>query len=195
MQIQLTEQFKKVVAIILVCVVVLLAGYGLGRFTGPVKVVESEKIVYKEKLKVEAGTAKAETAKEVKKDNSKVKTHESSVTIKRPNGEVVIFREKDTESLKALESLKESLKNESSFSKLEKVSELDRTTKKETIFSKDNWLLSAKLGVDLGHLDFVQPASNLILGLEVQYRLVGPVWVGLGGNTQKQIFISGGVSF
>lgn len=191
----LSEGFKKWLTHIGVGVIALLIGVGVGRYTAPVKVIESERIVYKAESKAEVKKDTNEAVKEAIKDNSNTKTKYVNIYIKKPSGEVMIIREKDTETQAALDTLKESIKKEALVAKQETKAEAVKETKKEIVYQRDNWLLSAKVGSKLDEIHFTNPASSLVFGAELKYRIVGPVWLGVGASTNKEVFITGGISF
>ena len=62
------------------------------------------------------------------------------------------------------------------------------TTNKEVVISKKDWMVSAIVTSKLTELDPVY-------GIMVQRRIIGPVYLGLSGSTDKRIGINVGLEF
>lgn len=175
---------KKTIIAVGVVLLALLLGYGGGRYAQPAKVVEKEKIVTKVETKIEYQdrvVTKIEYVKVQEKHQ-----HVETTTTKKPDGEVVTTTKTDTDTDTNVH--KDTDKVE------EKVVYKDRIVqqvveKEKLVLRQPDWRLAAGVGVSIPHY-LNQPdvgisiPYGLVVQAEADRRIIGPVWLGVFGNTQ-----------
>lgn len=180
----LWQNHKKTIIAIAAVLLALILGYGGGRYAQPAKVVEKEKIVtqIQEKLVYQDRVVVQKVLVEVEKKHEHVET----TTTKKPDGEVVTTTKTDTNTD---ETTKE---NETKTE--EKVVYKDRIVqqvveKEKLVLRQPDWRIAAGVGVSiphyLGQQDVGVPIPyGLVIQAEADRRIIGPVWLGVFGNTQ-----------
>lgn len=155
----------------------LAAAFSAGRFTAPLKVEtkEVEKVVYQDRIieKVVTVKAKAET-KVVYRD--RVITKDGTVT------------EHEVEHTATKEDTKE---------KTETVATRDaktETVKESKSTLRPDWRVSAQVGASL-NAPLVPIAGPLVVGVQVERRIIGGVSLGIWGNTYGAAGASASLEF
>jgi hypothetical protein len=155
---------------ILIVAAIFGVGAAVGRYTLPERVVEKEKIVYKEVTKENTKDA---TEKNVKKNKVTVRV----VTIK-PDGtktiETKIIDQGETVTVSNSETVKET--------KVEVVKEKES----ETVYVKNDYLLSVSAQNFL---------SDRSYGVLAQRRLLGPIYMGASVHTDRTYSVNVGLAF
>lgn len=170
-----TSKFTENKTKLIVGLVLLLVGAGLGRYASPAKVeiktetVEVEKIVEK---KVYVEDAK-------KKKANKRQTHTIETT--KPDG----TKTKETFDLDESTTFVETHEGETTElnKEHEAVNKSDKTVTNET-----KWQINALAGADI-------PRAVIVYGAQVEYRVLGPIFVGGFGLTSGVLGVSSGISF
>lgn len=174
---------------VLVAVVMLGAGYGMGRYVQPEKVLITEKVkevvkeVVVEKIKTEIQVVKVYI-----KDTSQ-KVNKTVVEEKRPDGSSTTTTKEEV--------VTETKEKENTDSK--EVKYVDRIVEKEVIkeveklklveSKKLDWRVAAGAGVAIPYFlgqgsPGVPGLNGAVINAEVDRRIVGPFWIGVHGNTQ-----------
>jgi hypothetical protein len=148
--------------IIAVIVILILAFLG-GRYTTPTKVVETERIVYQEKIVEKIVEKKVEVA-------AKTKVVYRTTTITK-EGETKIVEVEKTEK-------KTEKKTDSETNKDKEIVKEDTRTKL-TEYARPQWKVGALVGYDFSPVKPLDFAHGLTLGAHVERRLAGPIWVGV----------------
>jgi hypothetical protein len=175
---------KKTIIVIGAVLLALLLGYGGGRYAQPAKVVEKEKIVtqIQEKVVYQDRIVTQKVLVEVEKK----RVHRETTTTKKPDGEVVTTTKVDTNTDTDTKD------NESKVE--EKVVYKDRIVqqvveKEKLVLRQPDWRIAAGVGVSIPHY-LGQPdvgvsiPYGLVIQAEADRRILGPVWLGVFGNTQ-----------
>lgn len=157
---------------IVLVVVGLLTAYAAGRFTTPSKIVEKEKIVYKDKIDE---SKKSEEIASRQKHRILIK-----LTTVKPDGT------RTTETKVYYSDNIEITKNEQETKKEEK--SIDKTTEKVVEYSKNEYFIS---GLVKTNSSFAAPAY----GLSVSKRFIGPVYIGAFAYTDTTLGCSLGLGF
>lgn len=157
----------------LVVVGALVLGLAIGRFTLPSKVIEKERIVYQDKI----------IEKKVTTSNTQKKDHKVYTKIEKtlPDGTKTVETKIVNDS---------SLNNNTNIvsDKTEDKSQVSESEKSITR-SQQSTLISLAMKVDLNQ------TSKLAYGLSVNQRVLGPVYLGAFGFTDKSFGLSVGLAF
>lgn len=152
----------------------LLLGVAIGRYATPVRIktVEKEKIVT---------VVQKDTDKTTDKKNT---THEQIIKVKitHPDGTIEEREETIKDANQIVDVDLHTTTNTST--------EIDKS--KETIkdSTKPNWLIAGTAGVS-----FANKGLDSSYGIHVQRRILGPIFIGVYGNTTNQYGISAGLEF
>jgi hypothetical protein len=181
---------KKTLIVSVVSVVLLVGAFLAGRYTTPVKVQEKvvEKVVVQEKI-VTVEVDKKNTDEDQKKD-----THTVVVVVKKKDGSTITTETKDTHA--------DDQKHEVEIKYVDRV--VNRVVEKEVTVTKTidrilpQWSVTAKVGTTFNQLKpslappYFQP---LLVGVDVDRRILGPIWFGMWGLTDLKLnAISAGVA-
>lgn len=180
--------FKKYLYTFLAAVALFCGGYAFGQFAQPAKVITKEKVVTKEVEKVVYQDRVVE--KKVYVYVEKKKEHTETVTEKRPDGTVITKEVTDTHT--------DSNTSENTDKTEEKVVYKDRVVYQEKIVEKIrearklDWRVGAGVGVSIpyylqGTEIGVPMLRGAVIQVEVDRRIIGPVFVGLFGNSQGTV--------
>lgn len=171
----------KVILISITALLLVLIGFFLGRQNAPEKIVEKEKvvekIVYKEKVE-----EKRETDTKVNEDKD---IHEEKTIEIKPDGTKIIKVVTDTKTktdtvIKEKEYIDRIVEKE-----VEKL-----VVKEKIIENKNDWIVSAKLGTNFNQLSpsLIAPYfSPIMVGVDVNRRIIGDVYVGAWGLTDTNL--------
>lgn len=146
---------------------ILSLGYGVGRYFTPPKVVEKEKIVYKDRI-----IEREVKVKSTSKKNDKVFTKN---TVTKPDGTKYV-EVKITDKSKIKSDFKRTGTRQENIS-------LDKTEESK----QTNYLISLGAKFNLG--EFGLP----IYGVNLNKRILGPIYLGVFGFTDKTIGVSLGL--
>lgn len=175
---------KGIVIAVVACLLCLLLGYGGGRYAQPAKVVEKEKVVTVDHdvIKYQDRIVTQKVYVEVEKEHK----HQETTTTKKPDGEVVTTTKTDTD-------VDESTKADTNKTE-EKVVYQDRIVtqtveKEKLVLRQPDWRISAGAGYSIPYaLGQASPGvpgmQGFVVNAGVDRRIVGPVWLGVQGNTQ-----------
>jgi len=152
--------------------VVILSAFAVGRYTVPTKVVEKEKLVYKDRVVV-----KKIYEKDTTKKNDKITI--KLVTIK-PDGTKTIETK--------IVDKGEMIVSENGKVDVVKETEITKETEKTTESSHDQWLLSVVVKANINN-----PVPDY--GLQVQRRILGPFHLGAFVYKSTDVGASVGISF
>lgn len=172
---------NRYVQLVLVAILLAGGGYAFGRYGQPAKIIEKEKIVekivYQDKI-VE------KIVKVMVQDKNR---HTETTTTKSPDGTTVT---------KIITDTKTDTKTDTSDNKTEeKVVYKDRIVEKEKIVeaSKPGWRVGAGIGLSIPSTFLGEPQIGVpglrgaVVEIGVDRRVIGPLWVGLHGNTQGTV--------
>lgn len=169
---------------VLAALLLLLAGYGAGRYAQPAKVVEKERVVTKVQEKI-VYQDRVQEQKQVEQQVH-VRKHKVTVTTKKPDGEQTTTTTEDTSNDASKDT--QDVRVEYRDRVVEKV--IQQTVTKEKVTTRQpRWSVHAGLGVSIPHY-LGQPTIGVpgLQGWVVQagadVRVVGPFWLGAWGNTQ-----------
>jgi hypothetical protein len=167
-----------------IALLLLLVGYGAGRYATPAKVVTQtvtktvtqDKIVYQDRV----------VTQKVLVEKEKRITHTVTVTDKKPTGEVVTTVTQDNH---VDEDETEGVTKTDDKSKTETKLTKQSVVQTKTVTNQPNWRIGAGLGYAipyaLGHASPGVPGMRgAVVDVEAARRLGGPVWIGVKANTQ-----------
>lgn len=175
----------------------LLLGIGVGFFAKPAKVTEKEKIVYQDR----EVTKTVEVEKKVDTKNTdldqKKATHTVEVAVTKPDGSKTVTTTTD-------ENLNTQVK-EVEIQYVDRVKEVEVTKEviktvevEKTTENQANWHAAFLIGTSTQNFSITPTApwvNPLILGLDVDRRVLGPVSLGLWVQTTSKFnSIAGGLS-
>jgi hypothetical protein len=160
-------------------IIALAIGVGFGRLLAPskVQIVEKEKIVEVEK--------KIYVKDETKKENKDKKKRTVIIRITKPDGTI----EERTEIVEEDNSIIAIDTKEKSEEK--KKTEKEKLKEKIVKNKKPDWMISALASSNMKDIKSLQPDY----GISVQRRILGPVYLGAFGITNKQVGLSVGFQF
>lgn len=152
-----------------IVVFTVLVAFGAGRYATPTKVVTKtetkEHVVYQDRVV----TKTVEVEK--KNTDAQVQRHVQKTVTKKPDGTVTETETVDTDTHKDTQT------QESATQVVyrDRIVYRDRDTTTEKTVTKDapRWLVSAGAGIDFSH-----PLGGVAWDLSLQYRILGPIWVG-----------------
>lgn len=176
--------------IIAVVVVLLLVGaYSAGRYGGPEKIVEKEKLVTVEKI-VTVEVEKIVTVEKkvyIKAQKNDVKTE--VIVIERPDGttetKTVIVDRTTTDTASSQETNKVEIREKIVYVDREKIVEKEKLVEN----AKPQW----KLGVRVeGGAMILKPIQPIIgIGLTAERRIIGPFFMGIAVSTDLGVNATG----
>jgi len=166
----LKENKNKIIAV----VVLVAVSAAVGRFTAPSKVVEKEHVVYQDKI--------VEKKVYVKDKTTKKNTVTIKLTTIHPDGtKTVEVKTYDKDVIELAQNSSDAKDSSNS---------LDKTTEKTVEYKKTDTILS--LGVKTNLTDLT---SGLSYGLNVQKRMLGPIYMGGFGFTDGSAGATIGIGF
>lgn len=188
------SQHKKKVWIAAAAVVYTLVVFGAGRFSVAKKVQEKAKetVVAKTDTKADTKTSDNKTT-DLDKDVDK---HTKKIIIERKDGTKITKVDTNTSThvVKKEVEIRYVDRVVTQVKEVEKKVEVTKTVEK----ALPNWTVSAKLGTTFNDFKVTPVApyvSPFLLGVEVDRRIVGPVWLGAWGTTDLHLkSVSGGLS-
>ncbi len=151
---------------------IILVAAAIGRFTAPAKVVEKTVVQYKDKIVVKKVFI---AAKDTKKNVVTIR-----ITTVKPDGT------RTTETRRYDRSEIELTQRENTDLVEDKTG--NTTTEKTTEYSRDNTLISLATRIDTD-------AGGQTYGLFINRRVLGPIYLGAFGFTDRSFGLSGGLSF
>ena len=153
---------------------IFIGGAAIGRYSLPAKVVEKEKIVYQDRI-----VEKTVEVKDTKKKDNKVYTRTEKTT---PDGT------KTVETKITDNDVSETADN----TKLNKAQDTTTTTDKEKTVTYNNQSTLISVGAKM---DTANSTAGVTYGLFVSERVIGPLYMGVFGFTDRSFGISAGVTF
>ncbi len=167
---------------VVVCIALLVA-VGAGRFLVPTKtaIMTVQKTVYKDRIVTQTVQSEAKTVEHVVyRDHTTVVykdgtvEHRDIVKTENATGDKTV-----TKSSKAVEQTQEAFKSAT----------------KEVTNAKPQWRVNLLAGVETFNLKAPQLLGPVALGVQVERRLIGPVWIGAFGLSSGSAGLSVGVEF
>lgn len=159
-------------SIIVTIGVAILVAFGVGRYTAPVKVQEKEVIKYVDKV--------VEKIVEVNNTSSKQNKVVIKFTTIKPDGtKTTELRTYYTNEIEVTSKLVDEKKE---------TTNVDKTTEKVVEYKKDDNILALNAKASL---DSIIPTY----GLSYQRRIIGPIYLGAFGFTDKTFGLNLGISF
>lgn len=144
------------------CVAAVLLAFAGGRYSNPAKVTEVERVVYKDRIVEKIVEKRVEVEAKTKVVyRTKVITQEGETRIVEVEKEDT---HKDTNV--AIDTNKDTTKEGTA----------EKT--KVTEYAKPQWKIGALVGYDFSPVPGLDIAHGLTLGVTVERRLIGPVWIG-----------------
>jgi hypothetical protein len=172
---------------VVAALLLLLLGYGAGRYATPAKVVEKEvvktqlqdKIVYKDRI----------VTQKVLVEVAKRDTHTVTATTKKPDGTVTTTVTRDDH---VDEHKKDDTNTTETASKVETKVITQTVEKLKIVQSQASWRVSAGVGVSVPHFlgqgDVGIPGmQGAVVTVGADRRIVGPLWLGVWGTTQGAV--------
>ena len=178
-----------------IALVVLIGAFAAGRYTAPesvrtvetVKVVEVEKqvVVVQEKVKVE----------KVYVQNEAQAIHREEHTTTRPDGTVEVVKTEDINVTKVV--TENNTQYVDRIVEKEVVKYEDRIVEKVKLVTmkKPDWMIGAMVGYDFKNLDATKFVSGLHYGAHAERRILGPVFLGAWGMTNRDLGLSLSMEF
>jgi hypothetical protein len=188
-----TSKAKSVLAFVLehwrpfAAVCFLLAAFFAGRSSVPTRVETKtvERVVYQDRVVTKTVTVQGEAKVETRV------VYRDRTTIQKPDGTVVhrdIERtEADTESSKVSSNSAEKVQ--------ETAVQREKAASKVQESASPQWRVNLLAGVEPLHLDRPQLFGPVALGLQVERRIIGPLWVGAFGLSSGVGGVSVGLEF
>jgi hypothetical protein len=185
----------------LIVVLLLLLGYGAGRYLQPAKVVIQDHTVT-----VEHQTVVTQIKTEIKyvkvKDTSAVKqTHETETITKKPDGTTVEVVAIDTNQQNTTHTDTNVDKNKQANSNSTTDSKTDATHTQITTNEKEGWHMGIDLGLQLSNIIGNDPLVGIpglhgaVVGVHAEHRVIGPLFLGLFGNSMGAAGLSVSAEF
>ena len=194
----------------------LLAAFGGGRKTAPDRIVEKEKVVFKENVVYKDKIVEKVVEKEKKvyvKDKSvgsdlDKKVHEEITVTVKPDGSKETKTIRDIDTRKIVQVVEKTVEKVLDVRYVDKIVEkqvekvVTRDVIKEVTItaSKPQWRIGPTVGIDIMTIlgQRVQPIPQLgpaVIGVTAERRILGPVFLGVYGNTSGQVGLSVNAEF
>ena len=170
----MSEKVKTYGIKVLVVLGIFATGAAFGKFAGPSKVEYKDKIVYQDKIVTQTDEDKT---KDLNKNVVTTKTETD-----KPDGTKVIQTVTQDKST-LISSDKTDTKSTNTVNSTEEKSEVK-------IYSKNDWMLSVIATKDLSNL-----AAPFSFGGLIQRRILGPIYLGVLGTSNKEVGVGVGLSF
>jgi len=167
-------------------------GYATGRWAAPDHVVYKDKIVTVDKEKLVSVVDTDKILNALKNVNTQKDVHTVRVVEKEPDGTTKVTVTQDDKSKTESETKVQQKEQETKTVVQEKLVYQDRETTKLVERSKPSWSFSLQPGFDfagaLGHSSSYSllptlPVAHLVLGASVEHRFLGPLFLGVWGNS------------
>ena len=220
----LKSHSKLVVGIVLGLLLAFAGGYGTAKFTSPAKIIEKSKTVEVQKQVVDTATqsqsstvTKAVSQSEKTSTDTKdidvlhyVHAHVVVVTEKTPAGNVKITRtidyDNDTQTKKdirnedtsqnkgTVQSASQADLNSQAHSVLENTKTVE--TSKLVLNSQPDWQIGLTGGLNVGNIFHNKISlTDMDFGLNLQRRMIGPLWLGVYGNRSGEAGLAISIQF
>lgn len=180
---------------ILILVLIFAMGYGAGRYAQPAKVVIQDRVVTVEK-KVVVTEVKTEI-KIVKVADTSVdrKVHKTVTETEKPDGTKTKVTTEDSDTSKKTHEDDTTVAKKDDTSKTTDNKAVDSSHTSITTYSKPQWHLGANGGISIPYFIGqgvlgVPGMKGFVVGAQLERRIVGPVFMGIVGNTQGMVGIS-----
>lgn len=182
------------------CLALVALGYGFGRYAQPAKVVTTEKVVTVEKQVVVTQIKTEVQIAKVYLKNSDEKIHRVTTETKKPDGSDVKTVSEDIN----IDSVVHENNTQTEIKYVDKIVEKEvvKTVDKEKLVYRDsaNWRLGANVGYSIPHLldnagVGVAGLNGLVLGAQVDRKVLGPIYLGVFGNTQGTVGLAVSAGF
>lgn len=185
-----------------VAVLVLFAlGYGAGRFTAPVKVVEKTKLVERlvtdtsQQTKAQTNDKKDEQTQVAKKQRRHVERTFKEIVHPDGTKEITANTTVDTgnSEVEKKNDHEEKQVQVQQVTKQHQDLDLHLEQSKETTYARANWRVSALVGLDVGalKLDPLTVNSPLVYGAEIERRIIWNAWGGAWALRLPDAFVLG----
>lgn len=186
------QNHKKTILVVIAFLLAFAGGYGTALRMGPSKVVTKtevktqlkDRVVYKDRIVTKVVTV---TVREKAR-------HTETLTTKTPDGtvvtKVVTDTKTDTKTDTGLSKTDDKDKTEA------KVAVSDTKEKKVITGAKTGWRVGAGLGISIpviftgDHQMGIPGLKGLVVDAGVDRHVIGPIWLGLHGNTQGTVGLS-----
>lgn len=159
-----------------------IGGWFLCEFMVEPQVVVEEKVEWKERIVT--NTEIKEVVKYVKVTST---VTEREITTTKPDGTTVVEKEKTRTNEN---TQVDSSRNTNSTTDTKVEAKVDT----KTVRIQRDWRVGGTVGVDFSN-PFPSSFGDLVYGASVERRIIGPIYLGVWGNTGKQGGISVGVEF
>jgi hypothetical protein len=189
-----------VIAVIVVCVLACVGSFWAGRRTAPVetKYVEKQVIVEKEVIKTVEVEKKVD---EKKKDEAVAKNvHKERTEVTHPDGTKEVKETVDVNATKVVKEVQ--IQYVDRIQTVEKVVEVEKKVEIEKVVKNPlpDWGVQARVGVDISAILNPTRGGPVVIGLEVDRRIIGPFKAGVWAQTnttfnQWQAGLSVGAEF
>jgi hypothetical protein len=185
---------KKPALMALAALLLLLAGFTAGRYSGTAQVIEKEKVVtkyqdklvYQDRIVTKTVYVKAEQKRE----------HVETLETKSPDGTVVTQTKRDTDTNTGVNQTTDS---DSTHALTETKYVTQIVEREKQVLKQPDWRLYAGVGVSLpfylGQGNIGLPLSGWVVQAGADRRIAGPFWFGVFGNTQGTVGLNVSVVF
>lgn len=176
---EVKEKAKKFLPFVIVAVVFLLAGAGLGWGLKPdvVKIEEKEKIVTVEKVVDRV----VEKVVEVKVKDTQYVERWHTVKVTAPDGTVTETADKSKDAV--IKEADNTVKTVEVIKTVEVEKVVTREIKIDPVLAQ--WRVGVSGGAQFLTAQF--PAPVVVLGVEGERRIAGPIWLGVVGSVNAQL--------
>lgn len=172
------------VAILLLLAVALFLGGRCSR-TPETKTVEKVVVQYKDRVVTQTVQSEAKTQVRV--------VYRDRIVIRKPDGEIVTHNVVKTEQGQSDRVVNATTKTSTNVAATSQVGTSVPAAK--TAVDRPRWHVNLLAGVEATALSKPQLLGPIALGAQVEYRLIGPLWIGAFGITSGSAGISLGVEF
>lgn len=196
----LYQQHKSWLKPTLIVVAVFLLGLGTGKYLTPSKIVYQDKIQVVEKQVV---VEKVKTEVQVQKvyvENKNEKVHRTITETKKPDGTTETVTNEDVNTDTTTKDTTNTNKTETDDKTVEKDTDKKEDKSKLVVNAKPSWRIGADVGVNipyyLGKSEVGVPnMKGTVVGLRVDRRILGPVFMDIWGNTQGSLGVGVSAEF
>ena len=175
----------------ILCATLFVVGYGTGRYAVPAKIVtvEKEKIVTVEKQVIVTQT-KTEIKVVTVKD-TRVNVHRVTTDVHKPDGTTttIVVEDDHTNTHEGTGT------NTNSVNNTHVTDNHSTVTEKETVKTITNAAPKWYFDVNAGWALNSNFSPSPVWGVGVSRRIVGPIWIGVWGNTQRLAGVGVGLGF
>lgn len=185
----------------LIALLLLLLGYGTGRYLAPSKVVIQDHVVTVEKEVVVTQVQTQIKVVKVVDTSSDRKVHRTTTETTKPDGTKVETTTEDIDAAKTSHEADDTNKSQQANSTSTTDKKIDSTHTEVKITERPGWHMGVDLGLNLSHMIGNDPNVGIpglrgaVVGVHAEHRVIGPLFLGLFGNSMGAAGLSVSAEF